>query len=244
MSAERWIPIPRAGARNLPAVASVAAGPCRAAGRNARHAGQDLLQERRRFARRFAQAEYRRAAGLLQQAGGHQAHHHRNRRRPVGLLDGLAGQMFGLEVRVYMVKVSYQQKPYRRSMMQTWGAEVFASPSKMTQTGRDAAGQDPDNQGSLGWRFPKPSRRPLRGPTPTTRWARCSITSRCIRRSSARKRRSSSRRPATGRMSFSRPAAAVRRLPVAFPFVADNAAGGRNGRRPGWLPSSRPRARR
>ena len=50
----------------------------------------------------------------------------------------LAGQMFGLDVRVYMVKVSYQQKPYRRSMMQTWGAEVFASPSNLTQTGREA----------------------------------------------------------------------------------------------------------
>jgi pyridoxal-phosphate dependent TrpB-like enzyme len=62
----------------------------------------------------------------------------------------LAGQMFGLEVRVYMVKVSYGQKPYRRSMMQTWGAEVFASPSSMTQTGRDALEKDLDNQGSLG----------------------------------------------------------------------------------------------
>jgi len=62
----------------------------------------------------------------------------------------LAGQMFGLEVRVYMVKVSYNQKPYRRSMMQTWGAEVFASPSVETQTGRDALAVDPDNMGSLG----------------------------------------------------------------------------------------------
>mgnify|MGYP000128426387 CR=1 FL=1 len=44
----------------------------------------------------------------------------------------LAGQMFGLDVRVYMVKVSYGQKPYRRSMMQTWGAEVFASPSNLS----------------------------------------------------------------------------------------------------------------
>ncbi|MCK9987268.1 MAG: tryptophan synthase beta chain [Azoarcus sp.] len=61
-----------------------------------------------------------------------------------------AGQMFGLEVRVYMVKVSYQQKPYRRLMMQTWGAEVFASPSEMTQTGRDALAKDADNPGSLG----------------------------------------------------------------------------------------------
>ncbi len=61
-----------------------------------------------------------------------------------------AGQMFGMEVRVYMVKVSYHQKPYRRLMMQTWGAEVFASPSDMTQTGRDVLARDPDNQGSLG----------------------------------------------------------------------------------------------
>ncbi|THF63827.1 TrpB-like pyridoxal phosphate-dependent enzyme [Pseudothauera nasutitermitis] len=61
-----------------------------------------------------------------------------------------AGQMFGLEVRVYMVRISYQQKPYRRLMMQTWGAEVYASPSELTQTGRDALARDPDNQGSLG----------------------------------------------------------------------------------------------
>jgi len=62
----------------------------------------------------------------------------------------LAGQMFGLEVRVYMVKVSYGQKPYRRSMMQTWGAEVFASPSMETNSGRAALAEDPNNQGSLG----------------------------------------------------------------------------------------------
>ncbi len=61
-----------------------------------------------------------------------------------------AGQMFGLPVRVYMVKVSYDQKPYRRLMMQTWGAEVFASPSELTQTGRAALAENPDNQGSLG----------------------------------------------------------------------------------------------
>ncbi|QDX81996.1 TrpB-like pyridoxal phosphate-dependent enzyme [Denitratisoma sp. DHT3] len=61
-----------------------------------------------------------------------------------------AGQMFGLPVRVYMVNVSYQQKPFRRSMMQTWGAEVYASPSELTQTGRDALAKDPNNPGSLG----------------------------------------------------------------------------------------------
>ncbi|MFA7632358.1 MAG: TrpB-like pyridoxal phosphate-dependent enzyme [Thiohalomonadaceae bacterium] len=62
----------------------------------------------------------------------------------------LAGQMFGLDVRVYMVKVSYEQKPFRRSMMQTWGAEVFASPSNMTNTGRELLTKDPNSPGSLG----------------------------------------------------------------------------------------------
>ncbi|MDD4880333.1 MAG: TrpB-like pyridoxal phosphate-dependent enzyme [Gallionellaceae bacterium] len=62
----------------------------------------------------------------------------------------LAGRMFGLEVRVYMVKVSYDQKPFRRSMMHTWGAEVFASPTDMTQAGRDALAIDANSPGSLG----------------------------------------------------------------------------------------------
>ena len=62
----------------------------------------------------------------------------------------LAGQMFGIEVRVYMVKVSYEQKPYRRSMMETWGAEVFASPTHMTESGRRVLAAHPDSPGSLG----------------------------------------------------------------------------------------------
>jgi tryptophan synthase beta chain len=62
----------------------------------------------------------------------------------------LAGQMYGIEVRVYMVKVSYEQKPFRRSMMQTWGAEVFASPTNMTESGRKILAEDPDCPGSLG----------------------------------------------------------------------------------------------
>jgi len=43
----------------------------------------------------------------------------------------LAGQMFDIEVRVYMVRVSYEQKPFRRSMMHSWGAEVLASPTEL-----------------------------------------------------------------------------------------------------------------
>ena len=62
----------------------------------------------------------------------------------------LAGRMFGIEVRVYMVKVSYEQKPFRRSMMQTWGAEVLASPTNLTEAGRKILAGDPNSPGSLG----------------------------------------------------------------------------------------------
>jgi tryptophan synthase beta chain len=62
----------------------------------------------------------------------------------------LACQMFGLECTVYMVKVSYEQKPYRRMMMNTWGAEVFPSPSPRTNSGRAVLAAHPDSPGSLG----------------------------------------------------------------------------------------------
>jgi tryptophan synthase beta chain len=62
----------------------------------------------------------------------------------------LASKMFGLECTVYMVKVSFQQKPYRKSMMQLWGAEVVASPSSRTSAGRAILAKDPENPGSLG----------------------------------------------------------------------------------------------
>jgi tryptophan synthase beta chain len=62
----------------------------------------------------------------------------------------LACNYFGLECSVYMVKISYQQKPYRRSMIHTWGGKVLASPSDTTQAGRKILEQNPDSQGSLG----------------------------------------------------------------------------------------------
>jgi tryptophan synthase beta chain len=62
----------------------------------------------------------------------------------------LACQLFGLECNVYMVKVSYQQKPYRRMLMNTWGATVHASPSDQTQFGRKLLAEDPKCPGSLG----------------------------------------------------------------------------------------------
>src|SRR5829696_7138974 len=62
----------------------------------------------------------------------------------------LATQMFGLECMVYMVKVSYYQKPYRRSIMQVFGARVIPSPSPETAAGRAILDQDPESPGSLG----------------------------------------------------------------------------------------------
>ncbi|MFF4415096.1 TrpB-like pyridoxal phosphate-dependent enzyme [Streptosporangium sp. NPDC001559] len=61
-----------------------------------------------------------------------------------------AGSLFGVAVTVYMVRASYEQKPYRRSLMHTWGAEVFPSPTSRTQAGRDILAKDPDSPGSLG----------------------------------------------------------------------------------------------
>src|SRR5450755_724955 len=61
-----------------------------------------------------------------------------------------AGSLFGLEVDVFMVKVSYGQKPYRRALMETYGARCVASPSSLTASGRAVLEQFPDSTGSLG----------------------------------------------------------------------------------------------
>jgi tryptophan synthase beta chain len=61
-----------------------------------------------------------------------------------------ATNLFGLDLTVYMVKVSYNQKPYRKTMMRTWGAEVFPSPTDKTDAGKAILAKDPDSPGSLG----------------------------------------------------------------------------------------------
>lgn len=67
-----------------------------------------------------------------------------------GTAISFAAQQFGLDVKVFMVKVSYDQKPYRRLMMHTYGAECMASPTTLTESGRAALRRDPDCPGSLG----------------------------------------------------------------------------------------------
>ena len=61
-----------------------------------------------------------------------------------------ATQLFGLECKVFMVTISYRQKPYRRIAMETWGGRVVPSPSTETQAGRDMLARDPETTGSLG----------------------------------------------------------------------------------------------
>ena len=143
----------------------------------------------------------------------------------------LAGQMFGLDVRVFMVKVSYNQKPYRRSMMQTWGAEVFASPSDMTQTGRAALAADPTNQGSLGLAISEAVEEAAS--RSDTNYALGSVLNHVALHQTiigleAKKQFEMAAdwpdvifAPCGGGSSFAG---------LAFPFVADNAAGGRNGK--------------
>ncbi len=90
-----------------------------------------------------AQAFYNKAAGtraLTTETGAGQW----------GSALSLACNFFDLDVEVYMVKVSYHQKPYRRILMETYGAQVFASPTDRTQYGQSILAQDPDSPGSLG----------------------------------------------------------------------------------------------
>ncbi len=61
-----------------------------------------------------------------------------------------ACNLFDIECIVYMVKVSYQQKPYRRSLIEVWNGKIYASPSEQTETGRKILAEDPDSPGSLG----------------------------------------------------------------------------------------------
>ncbi len=89
-----------------------------------------------------------------------------------------AGSQFDIQVEVFMVKVSYEQKPYRRSLIETWGATIHPSPSDLTEP-QDPCGP-PGLDGQL-WPSARQSRSPPRTRTPTTRSAVCSATCCCTR---------------------------------------------------------------
>ena len=91
----------------------------------------------------IAQAYYNREAGikhLITETGAGQW----------GTALSLAGAAMGIDVKVFMVNVSYNQKPYRRAMIETYGGEVIASPSNQTEAGRNILAEHPDSSGSLG----------------------------------------------------------------------------------------------
>jgi len=67
-----------------------------------------------------------------------------------GTAVSMACSYFGLDCRIYMVKVSYEQKPYRKAVMETYGAKIFASPSDTTEIGRKILAEFPETTGSLG----------------------------------------------------------------------------------------------
>jgi tryptophan synthase beta chain len=86
-----------------------------------------------------------------------------------------ACSQFGLECKVYMVKVSFNQKPFRKIMMKTWGAECVASPSPETQAGRDILAQDPHCPGSLGIAISEAVEAAVSDPTGQTRYTLGSV---------------------------------------------------------------------
>ncbi len=107
-----------------------------------------------------------------------------------------ATSKFGLDCKVYMVRVSFDQKPYRKSMMQTYGAEVVASPSEDTKPAEDLSARVPDTPALLALPYQKRSRTPRHAMTPSTPWARCSTMSSCTSPSSVWRPKSRWRSPA------------------------------------------------
>ena len=84
-----------------------------------------------------------------------------------------ACNLFDLKCTIYMVRISFEQKPYRKSLMQAWGAEVFPSPTDRTEAGRKIRASDPNSPGSLGIAIVRPWRTLPPMKTPSTPWEVC-----------------------------------------------------------------------
>ncbi|MFZ2632278.1 MAG: TrpB-like pyridoxal phosphate-dependent enzyme [Desulfosalsimonadaceae bacterium] len=82
---------------------------------------------------------------------------------------------FGLECKIYMVRISFDQKPYRKSMMATWGGKCIPSPSPFTKAGRDALERDPNTPGSLGIAISEAIEEAVSDPTGKTRYSLGSV---------------------------------------------------------------------
>ncbi len=86
-----------------------------------------------------------------------------------------ACSQFGLECKIFMVRVSFDQKPYRKSMMSTWGGQCVASPSMETKAGRDALAKDPNTPGSLGIAISEAIEAAVTDPSGKTRYSLGSV---------------------------------------------------------------------
>lgn len=86
-----------------------------------------------------------------------------------------AGAQLGLDVTVFMVRVSFDQKPYRKMMMQVWGADCIASPSERTRAGREVLAKTPDTPGSLGIAISEAVEAAISDPTKSTRYSLGSV---------------------------------------------------------------------
>ncbi len=94
----------------------------------------------------------------------------------------MACKAFGIDLTVYMVKVSYDQKPYRRVLMELNGAHVFPSPTEHTEFGRKVWPRTPTTRARSASPSPRRSKTSSRIPARSTRWAACSTTCCCTRR--------------------------------------------------------------
>jgi len=83
--------------------------------------------------------------------------------------------LIGLKCKVFMVRISFEQKPFRKLMMNVWGAECVASPSTLTQAGRDVLAKDPDTPGSLGIAISEAVEAAVTDPTGKTRYSLGSV---------------------------------------------------------------------
>jgi len=86
-----------------------------------------------------------------------------------------AGALIGLEIKVYMVRISFDQKPFRKVMMETWGGKCIPSPSNETQAGRDVLAKDPNTPGSLGIAISEAIEEAVTDPSGETRYALGSV---------------------------------------------------------------------
>ncbi len=142
-----------------------------------------------------------------------------------------AGQMFGIAVRIYMVRISYQQKPYRRSMMRTWGAEVFSSPTDMTQAGRSILAAHPDSEGSLGIAISEAVEEAAS--RADTKYALGSVLNHVLLHQTVIGQEAKKQLAKIGEypdIIFAPCGGGSNFAGIAFPFFADNAAGGRKGK--------------